>query len=105
MATEKPTGKKPRKARVKPPENETKAEKFIRLASARMEKTLTAIATIGNLSSRANYDYSEEQVDAMRKALESAVAATMSQFNPKAATTSKKFSFGPIGGDGGGGSE
>jgi hypothetical protein len=94
------TGKKPRKARAKAPENETKADKFLRLGSARMEKTLSAISVIGNLASRSNYDYTEEQVAAMRKALTEAVEAAMSQFNPKAATASKKFSFGPIGGDG-----
>lgn len=102
MATEKSAPKKPRKARAKAPENETKAEKFVRLGSARMEKVLSGISTIGNLASRSNYDYSEEQVDAMTKALTDAVNAAMSQFNPKAATASKKFSFGPIGGDGGG---
>lgn len=101
-ATEKTAAKKPRKARAKAPENESKSAKFLRLASARMEKTLSAISVIGNLSSRANYEYTEEQVAAMHKALSDAVSATMSQFNPKATTIEKKFSFGPIGGDGGG---
>jgi len=98
MATDKPA-KKPRKARVAAPANETKAEKFIRLASARMEKTLSAISVIGNLASRSNYEYTEEQVKAMGSALTQAVEDTMSNFNPKAATASKKFSFGgPVGG-------
>jgi menaquinone-dependent protoporphyrinogen IX oxidase len=41
---------------------ETKAEKFKRLAEARVSKALSAIAVIGGLASKTNYDYTDEQV-------------------------------------------
>lgn len=39
---------------------ETKNEKFIRLAEARVNSVIQKIQLIGNLSNKRNYDYSEK---------------------------------------------
>ncbi len=46
-------------------EKENKKEKFIRLAQGRVNSIITSIYKLGNLSSRINYDYSQEQVEQM----------------------------------------
>ena len=46
-------------------ENETKAEKFIRIGEYRMNKAVNAIGRLENLANRGSYEYTQEQVDAM----------------------------------------
>lgn len=72
-------------------ENETKAEKFIR-----MNKAVDAIGRLENLANRSSYEYTQEQVDAMFQALEGRVAEVKSRFAPKKAPEGKSFSFGAI---------
>lgn len=67
------TKKRGRKSGVKTtPENETKAEKFIRLGNKRLNKSLKAIEQIKNLSSNA-YESKPEQVDYIINKLTKAV--------------------------------
>jgi len=49
--------------RTATPADETKADKFKRLAVARVNKTLDALNQIGQLSAKANYEYTPEQVE------------------------------------------
>lgn len=49
--------------------NETKAEKFTRIATGRTNKALNAIASLGGLASKANYDYTSEQWEKIYSAL------------------------------------
>lgn len=44
-------------------------EKFVRLASARVTKALKDIQLIGNLANRSNYDYTDEDISKIFKAL------------------------------------
>jgi len=66
-----------------------KAANFVRLAEARTEKALTAIASIGGLSNRATYDYTEAQTTAILKALEKEVMTLQGRFSPSAASSAK----------------
>ena len=66
-------------------ENETKAEKFIRIGEYRMNKAV---------ANRGSYEYTQEQVDAMFQALEGRVAEIKARFTPKKTAESKTFSFG-----------
>ena len=66
-------------------ENETKAEKFIRIGEYRMNKAVDAIGRLENLANRSSYEYTQEQVDAMFQALEGRVAEVKSRFAPKKA--------------------
>ena len=64
-------------------ENETKAEKFIRIGEYRMNKAVDAIGRLENLANRGSYEYTQEQVDAMFQALEGRVAEVKARFTPK----------------------
>lgn len=75
-------------------ENETKAEKFIRIGEYRMNKAVDAIGRLENLANRSSYEYTQEQVDAMFQALEGRVVEVKARFMPKKAAESKTFSFG-----------
>lgn len=60
--------------------NETKREKFIRLAENRTNKALEMIRLIGNLSNKSVYDYTNEEVEKIFHALEEEVALAKKQF-------------------------
>ena len=75
-------------------ENETKAEKFIRIGEYRMNKAVDAIGRLENLANRSSYEYTQEQVDAMFQALEGRVVEVKARFMPKKAAESKTFSLG-----------
>jgi len=77
MAT---TPKKPRKETA--PKDETKADKFSRLASKRVTKAVKAISNIGNLSG-GGYEYNAGQVETIRKYITDATAAAMERFASK----------------------
>ena len=68
---------------------ETKQEKFTRLANKRVNATLQKINLIGNLAS-SQYGYSDEQVAKIEFALSDAIVKTMAQFNK---ATIEKVSF------------
>lgn len=72
--------------------NETKNEKFIRLAEGRMTKLLSFIRKLDNLSNRNNYEYSDEQVEQMFSAIESELAEVKSNFM-KTNKENKAFKF------------
>lgn len=48
---------------------ETDREKFVRLATKRVNNALKAIELIGNLSNRSNYDYTAEDAEKIFVAL------------------------------------
>ena len=78
-------GRKPGVSKVDP--NETKAEKFVRLASKRVTKTLNNIRQIGQLSG-AGYECTPEQVAKMFGALNAAAETAYNRFNAKGASKS-----------------
>lgn len=55
--------------------------KFVELANKRVAKALKAIQLIGNLSNRSNYDYTEEDVAKIMKALSDDIAACRKKFD------------------------
>lgn len=55
-------------------------EKFVKLASARVSKALKDIQLIGNLSNRSNYDYTDEDVTKIFKALQDEMASCKRKF-------------------------
>ncbi len=59
---------------------ETKRERFVRLAEARTNKILEMIRLLGNCSSKANYEYSEEDVKEIFGALEKELRNTKNKF-------------------------
>ena len=73
--------------------NETKADKFTRLARKRMSVALDKIRIVGNLSSTANYEYSEEQVAKMMAALRDEIAIIEHSFKPRDEKRNRGFDF------------
>ncbi len=70
-------------------DNETKREKFVRLAENRMNSALKNIQLLANLSNTSAYDYTDEDVDKIIKALKVAVGDLEKSFAPT--SRSKKF--------------
>lgn len=68
---ESPTHKKSR---------EKDRQKFIALANKRVSKALQTIQLIGNLSNRSNYDYTQDDVSKIMKALTDEVTACRKKF-------------------------
>jgi hypothetical protein len=57
-----------------------KRDKFVRLAEARVSKALQSIRLIGNLTNRSAYEYTEEDVKKIVKALNSEVESMAARF-------------------------
>lgn len=56
-------------------------EKFVDLAKKRVSKAMKDIQLIGNLSNRSNYDYTEEDVGKIMKALADEISACRKKFD------------------------
>ena len=67
---------------------ETRQEKFKRLATKRTNAALESLRLLGNLSNRANYDYTDEEVRKIFKAIDKQLRTTKLRFSTK---KSKKF--------------
>lgn len=70
---------------------ETKREKFTRLAESRMNNALKQISLIGNLENTSAYEYDTHDVDKILKTLRSAVNELEVTF--KGDSKAKKFSL------------
>ncbi|HEY8435448.1 MAG TPA: hypothetical protein VIK63_00115 [Haloplasmataceae bacterium] len=62
---------------------ETKREKFKRLAELRTNNAIKQIQLIGNLSNKNNYDYTEEDVKKIFKALKEEIDLAEKKFMEK----------------------
>lgn len=60
--------------------NETKAERFVRLAEPRVSRACKAISLIGHLAA-SSYEYTEEQVDAMFGAMQEALNTAKAKYS------------------------
>lgn len=70
---------------------ETKRDKFIRLAESRMNNVLKQIELLGNLSNTRAYEYNQEDVDKIIKTLKNAISDLERSYNYERKT--KKFSL------------
>ena len=74
--------------------NESKEQKFRRLAERRMNSALEQIKLIGNLSDRRFYKYSEIEYRKLRRALWEATNSCFDRYEAELAKTDKKkFKF------------
>lgn len=62
---------------------ETKEQAFIRLAEHRMDRALTYIRLVGNLSHKSSYDWRPEDIEAISTTLHQAVDDAMARFRPR----------------------
>ena len=70
---------------------ETKRDKFIRLAESRVNNALKQIQLIGNLSNLSVYEYTKDDIDLIIKVLKNAVYDLERSF--KSETSTNKFSL------------
>ena len=68
-----------------------KREKFVRLAEGRTQVALDAIRKLGNLSNRRAYDYDDEDIKKVIKALRDATNEIERRFGSSAADKDSKF--------------
>lgn len=69
--------------------NETKAERFVRLAEPRVSRACKAISLIGHLAA-SSYEYTDKQVDAMFEAMHEELNAQKAKFKKG---SERKFRF------------
>lgn len=74
------------------PENETKVEKFVRIATPRVNSVVDKLNILANCAGSA-YEYNEEQVESMFDAIRNAGDACYSQFQPKKNCEKERFTF------------
>jgi hypothetical protein len=72
---------------------ENDREKFVNLAHARVNRTLKCIQLIGNLSNRSNYDYTDEDITKIFRALNDEVAICRKRFDTKKKSGNDKFTL------------
>lgn len=70
--------------------NESKAERFVRLAEPRVSRACKAISMIGHLAA-SSYEYTEKQVEAMFGAMQEELNAQKAKFTKKG--TDRPFRF------------
>ncbi len=74
-------------------ENETKREKFIRLAEARTNKIIDMIQLLGNCSNSSAYDFSQQDVDKIFTAIENELREARKKFSKIDSKKNSRFSL------------
>ena len=72
---------------------ETKREKFVRLAEARTNKIIDMLQLLGNCSNSSAYDYTQQDVDKIFSAIESEVREAKKKFNRVESKKGSRFSL------------
>lgn len=72
--------------------DESRNERFRRLAGTRGDRLIREISLLGNLANRKNYDYTPEEVDALFRPIEAELKEVRALFDP-AAPSSRKVTF------------
>lgn len=70
---------------------ETKREKFVRLAEARTNKIIDMLQLLGNCSNSNVYDYTQQDVDKIFAAIETAVREAKKKFSKIESRKSSRF--------------
>lgn len=60
--------------------NETKRERFVRIAEARTNRIIDNLRLLGNCSSKSNYEYTDEDIKKIFGAIEREVKATKNRY-------------------------
>ena len=71
---------------------ESRDERFVRLAERRVNVILDKLRLLGQLSDRRNYEYTDEQISKIFKAIDSELKATKSKF-ANGSTARKRFTL------------
>lgn len=74
-------------------QQESKREKFVRLAEARTNKIIDTLQLLGNCSNTSAYEYTQQDVDQIFAAIESEVREAKKKFSKTESTRNVKFSL------------
>ena len=66
-------------------------DKFVRLANARVNKAINAIRLVGNLSNRSNYDYTDDDVEKIFRALQAEMKTCRTRFEERSKAGGEPF--------------
>lgn len=72
---------------------ETKRERFVRLVEARTNKIIDMMKLLGNCSSTANYEYTDEDVKKIFSAIERELKITKAKFNGNDTQREERFTL------------
>ena len=72
---------------------ETKRERFVRLAEARTNKIINMLQLLGNCSNSSAYDYTQKDVDKIFAAIEAEVKEARKKFNKTESHKSTRFTL------------
>lgn len=72
---------------------ESKREKFVRLAEARTNKIIDTIQLLGNCSNTSAYEYTQQDVDQIFAAIEAEIREAKKKFAKTESVRSSKFSL------------
>ena len=72
---------------------ESKRDKFVRMAEARTIKIISMVRLLGNCSNRLAYEYSDKDVSKIFAAIESAVADAKKRFKSSPSGNAPVFSL------------
>lgn len=75
-------------------EQETKRDKFVRLAEARTNKIIDMIQLLGNCSNSSAYDYTQQDVEKIFAAIEAELREAKKKFNKMDSKKSTRFTLG-----------
>lgn len=70
-----------------------KRSKFVELANQRVNKAVDQLRLVGNLSNRAAYDFTDEDVRKIMKALQRALDTTKARFGDGGSAADQSFSL------------
>ena len=72
---------------------ETKREKFVRLAEARTNKIIDMLQLLGNCSNTSAYDYTSQDVDKIFNAIEAEIREAKKKFSKVESKKSARFTL------------
>ena len=72
-------------------ENESKREKFVRLAEARTNKIIDMIQLLGNCSNQSQYEYTQKDVNKIFSAIQAELDDAKKRFNKQDSQKGTKF--------------
>ena len=72
---------------------ESDRDKFVRLATKRVNNALKAIQLIGNLSNRTNYDFTDNDVEKIFSALTNEIRNSRERFKASSAKKNSGFNL------------
>ncbi len=73
--------------------NETKREKFVRLAEARTNKIIDMLQLLGNCSNSSTYEYTQQDVDKIFAAIEAEVRVAKKKFAKTESVKGTRFTL------------